>query len=1038
MKKPSLYLLFSVILIFPSRSSSQVLLNQTPTRAIGQPSLLNGSANLVEGREFNNPLGIALDTSVTPPALYVADTFNNRVLGFRNAKAFANGQKADIVLGQIDFVSATPQGPGVPGGRSTGFYIPTGLVVDAKGNLFVVDTGNNRILRFPTPFTQTTQFPDLAIGQTSFNTKAPNTGGASEKTLNFVIGGQAAAAYIAMDTTGNLWVADAGNNRVLRYPAALLGANAVSGPAADIVIGQVDFLGTAVNSSYSPTFLNGFQVPTGIAFDNDGRLYVEESSASARGRILIYNPPFATGMAATRLLGVITAAVTPQPPVISEQQLGISPGGIFVLNNGVAAADPSNNRILVFPPVSQFNVNNPNTQQAVGVIGQTNFSVGFSNQNQPETAADRLSGPQMAAATDTEVYIVDSGNNRVIVVPYSGNTFSPATRVLGQDQFYLNSPNLVEGREFRFISGSFGSTGGIVADYKSNPPHLYVADTYNNRILGFKDLRTATFGTRADIVIGQPDFQRTLRNYPSNSPFTPTASGLYDPIGLALDGAGNLYVADAGNGRVLRFPVPFANPQILPEADLVLGQRSFTGPTITDASSATMSAPTGLAFTGLNAGVENGLLVSDQLHNRVLFFQGSSKSFTNGMAATNVFGQSNFTNTSASASADNRFQGPRGISSDVDDRLYVADTGNNRIAIFNRAPAAGPDPRPAQVLATTATAAVTTPSSVFVNKLTNEIWVASSGTGLMLRYPQFNDLALLGGSPNFAIGDGGASPLALTQDAFGDLYTLDTANRVIINFPGLTILNAANFVVNRPLAPGTIASLFGFPNQFTTKTESAAVVPLPTSIQNVQVLVNGKASPLYYLGTNQINFQVPMSTPSSGTADVLVQRTDTGQILGNFPMAMDVASPAIFTATGTGQGQVAALNQDGTVNGPTNAATNGSVVTFFGTGQGVVPNAPPDGTPTPGALPTPYTPQVIIGTNLTNNPVPASYVQYSGLAPGLVGVWQVNVKIPDEVAPTSVTAVTPVVFVVSGVTSNGPSNARILSSMWVKAPGAVK
>ena len=405
------------------------------------------------------------------------------------------------------------------------------------------------------------------IGQPSFNTNGANTGGASEKTLNFFVGAasnqQPATAYLAFDSSGNLWVADSGNNRVLRYPAASVGPGALSGPAADIVIGQIDFVSTAVSPSYSQTYLNGFQVPTGITFDNEGRLYVGESNAAAHGRILIFNPPFATGMAATRLIGVVPSTVVPQPPPISEQQLGLAPGGLFLLNDGVAASDPANSRILVFPPVSQFNQNNLNTQQAVGVIGQKNFSVGTANQGQPEPAADRLAGPQMAIATDTEVYVLDTGNNRVIVMPYSGNTFSPATRLLGQEQFYLNAPNLVAGREFRFISGAFGSTGGLVVDYAANPPHLYVADTYNNRVLGFKDIRTVTFGTKADIVIGQPDFQRTERNYPTNSAFTPTASGLYDPIGLALDSAGNLYVADTGNGRIVRFPSPFTNRPVI-------------------------------------------------------------------------------------------------------------------------------------------------------------------------------------------------------------------------------------------------------------------------------------------------------------------------------------------------------------------------------------------------------------------------------------------------------------------------------------------
>src|SRR4051794_20496673 len=82
----------------------QVTLNPVPTRVIGQTSVqvTNLNPNLVEGRELLNPLGVALDRSTNPPGLYIADTGNNRVLAFRSAIGFSNGQKADFVLGQPD------------------------------------------------------------------------------------------------------------------------------------------------------------------------------------------------------------------------------------------------------------------------------------------------------------------------------------------------------------------------------------------------------------------------------------------------------------------------------------------------------------------------------------------------------------------------------------------------------------------------------------------------------------------------------------------------------------------------------------------------------------------------------------------------------------------------------------------------------------------------------------------------------------------------------------------------------------------------
>ena len=120
------------------------------------------------------------------------------------------------------------------------------MAVDAAGNLYVLDTRNNRIVRYPNPFNQTTSplSIDLVIGQkTQSSGNIANEGQAkpTAKTLSFYPGGTFLRAGIALDAQGNLWVADAGNNRVLRFPASQLAAGTIE-PAADRVIGQPDFV----------------------------------------------------------------------------------------------------------------------------------------------------------------------------------------------------------------------------------------------------------------------------------------------------------------------------------------------------------------------------------------------------------------------------------------------------------------------------------------------------------------------------------------------------------------------------------------------------------------------------------------------------------------------------------------------------------------------------------------------------------------------------------------------------------------------------
>jgi uncharacterized protein (TIGR03437 family) len=1021
----ALAILFTTSLILPL-AHAQITLNPTPTRVIGQTSLqvTNQNPNLVEGREFFNPVGIALDRSTNPPGLYISDTGNNRVLGFRSAVAFSNGQKADLVLGQADLVTTNPQGPGRA--RTSGLSSPTGVVADIAGNVYVVDSGNNRILRFPKPFAQTgDQIPDFVIGQQSFTTSGANQGGISASTLALTGQNSVFVAYITFDPTGNLWIADTANNRVLRYNAAVLAPNAPPGPAADVVLGQQDFITSTIPAGTTSTTLASILTPTGIVFDDAGRLFVSESAGGQRTRILVWTPPFRIGQFATRMIGVDTD--TPAPPSVSDRQLNASTGDLFLVGNQVGIADSLNNRLLLYSPYDQWTSNNLN-QNAVTVIGQNDFTSGAANQAQPVPGPATLSRVAAAAFSGTELYVVDTANQRVIVLPVvvqgkSGSGFGPATRVLGQDAFDLNAPNLIEGREFNFTSGG---DAGIAVDLISNSPRLYVADTYNNRILGFKDLRNIQPGAKADIVIGQPDFRHALTNYPSNDPNRPNQSSLSTPTGLYVDSDGSLYVADTGNGRVLRFPSPFDNykPGALQNADLVLGQVNFFTK-ISDATARTMAAPYGVAKAS-----GNGLLVSDVAHSRVLFFPGTSKTFTSGQSATVVFGQTNFTSAGA-GSGDSQLSAPHHIATDSDDRLYVADSGNGRVAIFDHAPTATNGAHAAILLST----GLSSPRGMHVNQLTGDIWVADANANAAYRYPQFNVLAA---SPNYAPNAtlSAFSPRALAEDAWGNIFIADSANRVVIHYPGLSTLNAANYLYGNQLAPGMIGAMYSTGNfhQFGSVAQSAPAYkfPLPRELNGLQVLFNGAPVPLFFAGTDQINFQVPISAPQSGTANIQVIETATGRLLGDSTVALLDAAPGIFTQAANGSGAAIAVNQDNTLNTQTNPAVAGDVITLYGTGQGFVDGAPPDGDVSNRALPSSRPPTVVISPSAKQPLITGQDVLYAGIAPGLVGVWQVNARIPSDVI-TLATNPTQVIILQNSHPSGGGGLGRSVL-IYVRQP----
>ncbi len=1022
---------------------AQITLNTIPTREVGQPQLLanpfsapNTNPNLVEGREFYQPNGLALDTSVNPPILYVSDTRNNRILAWKNATSFTNGKPADLVIGQHDFYSTGSNGPIRGTAFSTGLAAPTGIAVD-QGDLYIADSGNNRVLRFRKPFntTQDKLFPDLCIGQGNFNTATVNypLGLATNPSTNGLAlntGSSVYTAAISFDSKHNLWLTDSGNNRVLEYSVTDISKNNQFGTSAITEIGQLDFSSKQPSLALTAagfTTLNQLATPAAIAFDSAGRLYIadaDSTSPSQLSRVLVFTPPFTSGMQASRVMGYPPVQVAGGPAPTASQLFSVrmsSPSGIFFLpgTQGMGVVDTGYHRILLFPPFDQWpdptvTVSPSATSEFGHIAGLGGITTSDTkslspNDGNPQAAATTLYNPQAVVFFNNELYVTDTGNNRVVVLPFSSGTLQAASRVLGQDRFDTNSINLIEGREFWFSGNTFDSA--LAVDSTGDTPHLYVADPYNNRVLGFKDLRDLKPGSPADIVIGQPSLSTAVCNYPTGDGNQPTQSSLCRPVGLLLDGSGNLYVADSLNGRVLRFPAPFSH-QGNQQADLVLGKGDFTTPPITDPNARNMAVPYGLAFAGAN-----GLLVSDQLLNRVLFFPFTNGTFTpadNGKAATKVLGQPDFT-TSSLGTSDTKMSGPRHISCDTDGRPYVADFGNTRLLIFDQIlnnPTSGAH----AVYQLTGAGGV---EGVYVNANTGEIWLTDLAGNAAHKYPRFDQLI---NNPLPTANITSVSPIAVTQDQYGDLILAEAVNRVTFYYPALYAVNNASSRLNFPLAPNTVATIYPGGIKFGTDSADAyslpKPLPLPRTLADVQVTVNGETAPLYFVGPGQINFIVPwdaLTLANQGNADVQVIKASTGQILAASLVPLNVASPAIYLGQPISQGvtMAAAVNlTDGQINGPLHPVKRGDYVSIYLTGQGLVANPPADGdVPKNGLVPTQGAVRVFIGTDYTDQivlvgseqrsipNVDSNFIQYSGLSPNYPGLWQINLRIPQVTAP---------------------------------------
>jgi len=231
--------------------------------------------------------------------------------------------------------------------------------------------------------------------------------------------------------------------------------------------------------------------------------------------------------------------------------------------------------------------------------------------------------------------------------------------------------------------------------------------------------------------------------------------------------------------------------------------------------------------------------------------------------------------------------------------------------------------------------------------------------------------------------------------------------------PANGIVNAASYQGNA-ISPGEIVALFG--------TSIGPQVPYGTQVWDgvvttrlaaTRVWFGTTLAPLIYAYANQVAAVVPYSV--AGTTTVQVQVENLVARTPPISVAVQVATPGLFTADASGKGQLAALNQDTSPNSPSNPAALGSIIVLFATGAGVMNPAVADGTlVTSTQLPAPVLPtQVSIGGQ-------NAQVLYAGAAPTLIaGVIQINARIPASIATGNV----PVVWTIGNTTS--PSGCTV-------------
>jgi sugar lactone lactonase YvrE len=323
---------------------------------------------------------------------------------------------------------------------------------------------------------------------------------------------------IAIDpTTGKVFVADTGNYRVLRFASLDSLSN---GADAESVLGQSNFTnnGAAVTQS-------GMQAPTGMVVDGSGRLWVSDYS---NNRVLRFDNAVgkADGANADGVLGQTN--FTDGGGAAGQNKLS-GPLGLAVDSSGrLWVADRFNSRVLRFDNAAA----KADGANADGVLGQPDFTNSFQ-----ATTQSRMWQP-WAVAVDGggRLWVADYFNRRVLRYDNAAAKAdgADADGVLGQSIFTTTNTATTQSG----MRGPFGVAIDTIG-------RLWVNDGNNNRVLRYDNAAGKADGANADGVLGQPDFT-------SDTP-AHIASGLDGPFGLATDSAGNVWVPDSGNNRILLF-----------------------------------------------------------------------------------------------------------------------------------------------------------------------------------------------------------------------------------------------------------------------------------------------------------------------------------------------------------------------------------------------------------------------------------------------------------------------------------------------------